>query len=224
MKEEKKIIIAIPSCSSSRIPMLIKTVESIQVGEYKNVHPVILADGNPHIYDVVLEKLHNVTVIANEKRMDWVFSINRILQEFDSDYYIFGSDDLNFRPGSIKYAMAKMQECFPDGFGVIALAKKNKCTFGLFGHKFADHFPDRQVFCPDYIHYASDSELMRCVTALGKYAYPPERTSMVLHSRLKDETWRLARQVRTRDHAIRDERQKRGYLWGVDFNLMVTRS
>jgi len=221
MKEEKKIIIAIPTCSSGRIPMLIKTVETIQVGKYKNVYPVILADGNPMIYREARNQLHNVSVISNEKRMDWVFSVNRIFKEFDSDYYIYGSDDLTFRPDSIKCAMAKMQECFPDGFGVIALAKKNKCTFGLFGRKFADHFPDRQVFCPDYIHYASDSELMRCVRALGKYAYPPERDSMVLHTRLKDETWRLARSVRTRDHTIRDERIEKGYLWGVDFNLII---
>ena len=222
MKEEPKVTIAIPTCSSNRIPMLIKTIETIQAGEYKNVHPVILADGNPEIERVAKEKLHHITVISNKERMDWVFSVNRVLKEFDSDYYIFGSDDLTFHPGSIKCAMAKMQECFPDGFGVIALAKKNKCTFGLFGRKFADHFPNRQVFCPDYIHYASDSELMRCVRALGKYDYPPERTSMVLHARPKDETWRLARSVRTRDHAMRDERLRKGYLWGVDFNLMTT--
>lgn len=218
-----KVTIIIPSCSSSRIPLLINTVETIQAGEYKNVHPVIVADGNRHIYDVALKKLHNVTVIANEKRMDWVFSINRVLKEFDSDYYIYASDDLNFRPGCIKYAMAKMQECFPDGFGVVSIGKKRRAAFGLFGRKWADHFPDRQVFCPDYIHYASDSELMRCVWALDKYAFPPERTSMTLHSRLKDETWRLAKQVRTRDHRIRIEREEKGYLWGVDFNLITTR-
>jgi len=182
---------------------------------------VILADGNPKIESVAKEKLHHVTVISNKERRDWVFSVNRIFKEFDSDYYIFGSDDLTFRPDSIKYAMKKMQECFPDGFGVVALAKKRKCTFGLFGRKFADHFPDRQVFCPDYIHYASDSELMRCVRALDNYAYPPERTSMVLHARLIDETRRWARAVRTRDHIMRDERIEKGYLWGVDFNLII---
>jgi len=221
MKEEMKVTIIIPTCSSTRIPLLINTVETIQTGEYKNVHPVIVADGNRHIYDVALKKLHHVTVILNEKRMDWVFSINRVLKEFDSDYYIYASDDLNFRSGCIKYAMIKMQECFLDGFGVVSIGKKRRATFGLFGRKWADHFPDRQVFCPDYIHYASDSELMRCVRALGKYAYPPERTSMVLHARPKDETWRLARAVRTGDHIMRDERLEKGYLWGVDFNLIT---
>ena len=223
MKEEKKVIIAIPSCSSTRIPLLIRTVESIQAGEYKNVHPVIVADGNPRIEREVKEKLHHITVILNEKRMDWVFSINRILREFDSDYYIFGSDVLFFPPDCIKCAMARMQECFLDGFGVVSIAKKNKTTFGLFGRKFADHFPDRQVFCPDFIHYASDAELMRAVRTLGKYAFPPKRDSSVQHSRPKDDTWRLARSVKTRDHAIRDERIAKGYIWGVDFNLITGR-
>lgn len=218
-----KVMIIIPTCSSGRIPMLIKTVESIQAGLYKNIHPVIVADGNPHIYEVANKELQNVTVISNEKRMDWVFSINRVLREFDSDYYIFASDDLIFPPDCITCAMARMQECFPDGFGVVSIGKKNKTTFGLFGHKWADHFPNRQVFCPDYIHYAGDSELCRTVMRLGKYAFPPKRDSSVTHHRMKDETWRLARGVRTRDHKIRDKRWEKGYVWGVDFNLIAER-
>ena len=221
MKEELKVTIAIPTCSPKRLPMLIRAVESIQAGEYKNVHPVILADGNAEIERVAKEKLHHVSVITNKERMDWVFSINRILKEFDSDYYVFASDDLFFPPDCITCAMARMQECFPDGFGVISIGKKNKTTFGLFGRKWADHFPDRQVFCPDFIHYAGDSELMRTVRTLDKYAFPPKRDSSVQHSRPKDDTWRMARGVRTRDHAIRDERYAKGYIWGVDFNLVT---
>ena len=221
--DKMKVTIAIPTCSSNRIPMLIRTVESIQVGKYKNVHPVILADGNPHIFKVANKRLHNVSVLKNDKRMDWVFSVNRILKEFDSDYYIFGSDDIIFPPDCITCAMARMRECFPDGFGVVSIGKKNKTTFGLFGRKWVDHFPDRQVFCPDYIHYAGDSELYRTARHLRKYAFPPKRNSSVQHSRLKDETWRLARSVMVRDHKIRDERWKKGYMWGVDFNLIVER-
>lgn len=216
-----KVTIAIPTCSSERIPMLIKTVESIQAGTYKNVHPIIVADGNPHIYEVANKRLHNVSVISNRERKDWVFSINRVLKEFDSEYYIYASDDLIFPPDCIKYAMATMQERFTDGLGVVSIGKKGRATFGLFGRKWADHFPDRQVFCPDFIHYAGDSELMRTVSKLGIYAFPPQRESMVRHARMKDETWRLARQVRSRDHAIRIEREGKGYMWGVDFNLIV---
>lgn len=218
-----KVTVIIPTCSSERIPMLIKTVESIQAGTYKNVHPVIVADGNSHIFDVANKRLHNVSVLKNDKRMDWVFSVNRVLKEFDSDYYIYGSDDLTFPPKLIEYAMATMKKRFPDGFGVVSIGKKHRAAFGLFGRKWADHFPDRQVFCPDFIHYAGDSELMRTVSKLGKFAFPPERDEMVRHARMKDETWRLARRVRDRDHTIRTEREEKGYMWGVDFNLVVRR-
>ena len=73
-----KVTIIIPTCSSGRIPMLVKTVESIQAGTYKNVHIVIVADGNPHIYEVANKRFHDVSVLKNEKRMDWVFSVNRV--------------------------------------------------------------------------------------------------------------------------------------------------
>jgi len=223
MKEEPKVTIIIPTCSSERIPMLIKTVESIQAGTYKNVHPIIVADGNQHIFNVASKRLHNVSVLFNRERKDWVFSINRVLREFDSDYYIYASDDLFFPPDCIECAMVRMLECFPDGYGVVTIGKKHRAAFGLFGRKWADHFPNRQVFCPDFTHYAGDSELYRTVMKLGKFVFPPKRDSGVLHSRLKDETWRLARAVRHRDHVIRTEREEKGYMWGIDFNLVVKR-
>ena len=216
-----KVTVIIPTCSSERIPLLIQTVESIQAGSYKDVYPVIVADGNPHIADVANKKLRHVSVISNEKREDWVFSINRVLKEFDSPYYIYASDDLIFPPDCIKHAMATMEKRFPDGFGVVTISKKNRCPFGLMGRKFVEHFPDHQVFCPELIHYGGDSELMRAVCKLSIFAYPPQRESQVKHSRLKDETWKLARRTRSRDRAIYHRRQEKGYLWGVDFNLIT---
>ena len=201
--------------------MLIKTVESIQAGSYKNVHPVIVADGNSRIYKEANNQLRNVTVILNEKRMDWVFSINRVLKEFDSDYYVYASDDLFFPPDCIKYAMIKMGERFPDGFGVVSIGKKHRCAFGLFGRKFADHFPNRQVFCPDFIHYGSDSELWRTVNELGKFAFIAHRPSSVNHARIKDETWRMARGSRRRDHELYFKREEMGLRWGIDFKLIA---
>jgi len=216
-----KVTIAIPTCSSERIPLLIQTVESIQAGSYKNVHPVIVADGNPKIYEVANKQLHNITVILNKKRRDWVFSINRVLKEFDSEYYIYASDDLIFPPDCIENAMKTMQKRFPDGFGVVGIGRKNRAAFGLFGYKLADHFPNREVFCPDFIHYCGDSGLYQAVTKLGKFALPPERESQVEHFRMNDETRRLARRIRARDREIWHEREEKGYLWGIDFNLMT---
>ncbi len=207
-----KVTVVIPTCSTERIPLLIQTVESIQAGSYKNVYVVIVADGNPHIQEVANKKLHHISAILNKERKDWNFSINRVLKEFDSDYYIYASDDLIFPPDCIKHAVATMEKRFPDGFGVVTISKKNRCPFGLFGRKFAEHFPDRQVFCPDLVHYGGDSELMRTISKLGIFAYPPERESQVKHSRLKDETWKLARRTRSRDRSIFHRRQEKGYL------------
>jgi len=216
-----KITIIIPTCSSERIPLLIQTVESIQAGSYKNVHPVIVVDGNPYIQKVANKKLHHVSVILNRERRDWIFSSNRVLEEFDSEYYIYASDDLIFPLDCIECAMATMKRCFPDGFGIVDLGRKNRGTFGLFGHKLVDHFPDGEVFCPDYIHYSGDSELCRAAKKMEKYAFPPERESQVQHFRMNDETRILARRVRTRDHEIRRRRTEKGYLWGIDFNLIT---
>ncbi len=216
-----KITIIIPTCSSERIPLLLQTVESIQAGEYKDVHPVIVADGNKHIRDVANDKLHNVSVILNKERKDWIFSSNLILKEFTSEYYIYASDDLIFPTDCITKAMATMESKFPDGLGVVDLGRKDRGTFGLFGRKLADHFPNREVFCPDYVHYSGDTELCQAVKKMDKYAYPPDRESQVQHFRMNDETRILARSVRTSDHAIRKQREEKGYLWGVDFNLVT---
>ena len=222
-----KVIVAIPTCSSSRIPVLIKGVESIQAGSYKNVHVIVVADGNLDILETAgtyfeNKESENVTIILNKERKDWVFSVNRVFQEFDSDYYIYATDDLFFPFQCIEYAMIKMRQRFLDGFGVIGIGKKDKCAFGLFGRKFADHFPNRQVFCPDYVHYASDSELMRTISKLRKFDYLRHRPSSVAHPRIiYDETKRMAEMMRARDQAIFSQRNEMGLIWGIDFKLIT---
>lgn len=216
-----KVTIIIPSCSSGRIPLLFQTIDSIQAGTYKDINLVIIADGNKHIYEKVKKKFRDVIVISNEKRMDWVFSINRVLQEFESDYYIYAADDLIFPSGCITHAVETMKERFPDGFGVVSIGKKHRSAFGIFGNKWVEHFPNRQVFCPDFVHYAGDSELMRTLRALDKFAFLPKRELSVKHYRMRDSTWRLARAVRSRDHGLFFKREALGWKWGVDFNLMV---
>ena len=215
-----KVTVIIPTCSTERIPMLLRCVKSIQSGTHKDVHPIIVADGNSHIANVANKKLHHITVISNEKRIGWITSINNMLREFDSDYYVYASDDLEFPIDCIKNALRTHLTCFLDGMGVVSIGRKTRCCFGLFSKKFADHFPNRQVFCPDYRHYGSDSELLTTVKKLGLFAYPPKRDSQVIHHRRDDETRMLARRSRDEDHEVRDERKRRGYQWGIDFNLI----
>jgi len=208
-----------------RLGLLISTIRSILAGTYKDVCPVVVADGNEKIYKAIKKefKMEQVTAILNPKRKDWVYSMNSMLKNLDSDYYIYASDDLVFPPDCIKNAVAVMEERFPDGDGVVSIGRKNRCIFGLMGRKFVKRFPDNQVFCPDYIHYCSDSELSGTVKRLGKMTYPPDRECQVKHFRMKDETWRIARGVRARDRKIRDKRVEKGYQWGIDFNRVTSK-
>lgn len=212
-----KIIISIPSCSSSRIPLLIKTVESIQAGSYKNIHPIIVADGNPKIAEIANKELHNVSIISNKKRLGWIFSTNRVLKEFDSPYYIYAADDLIFPPDCIECAMETMKKRFPDGKGVITLGRKTKAIFGLIGRQWIEHFPDRQVFCPYYKHYGGDAEHSQYARDTKRFAYSPKRDSQIKHHRLNDETRVLARRWRAADLKLHKDRKARDRLWGVNF-------
>lgn len=217
-----KVTAIIPTCSSSRLGLLMQTIKSIQAGSYKDVHIIVVADGNRTIYlEVLKKKFDNLTVILNKERMDWIFSTNHVLKEFDSEYYIYASDDLFFPPDCLENAMRTMKERFPDGYGLVTMSKKNRCPFGLIGRKFVEHFPDHQVFCPDYFHYCSDTELRTFVRTADLFAFPPERESQVKHHRLNDNTRALARKVRGRDHLARDKRKEKGYLWGENFNLVT---
>lgn len=226
MKDEARVTIMIPTIFLERFEMLVGTIDSIQAGSYENIHVVIVSDGNLKLYEAVKTrnewlKYENITVLINEKRMDWNASINRILKEVDSEYYIYASDDLVFPSDCIECAMVAMRKRFSDGFGVVSIGKKNNGAFGLFGRKWVDHFPGRQVMCPDLIHYGGDTELYRAANKLGKFAYPRKRESQVKHARPKDDTWRAARKAKRSDHAIFRKREEMGYTWGVDFNLIT---
>ncbi|MCK4827786.1 glycosyltransferase family 2 protein [bacterium] len=220
-----KVTVAIPTVSLERLSLLLKAIESIQAQTHKDIHIVIIVDDNSKLYNIVgteIEKLplYNITVILNEKHTYWVSSVNRVWKEFDSDYYVYAADDVTFPSGCIANAVAIMEERFPDGFGLVNLFRRNKVIFGLFGRKFADHFPERQVLCPDFIHYGADREITEFVNELDIYASVGKRNYIKHHPKKYDETWRLAELVIHKDPETRRERRKKGYKWGIDFNLV----
>jgi len=219
------ITIAIPTCSFGRFDLLADMIDSINRGTYRsaNIHIVIVVDGDPRLYEAVKKRnekfgLPNVSIILNKKRSGWVFSVNRVLKEFESEFYIYASDDLIFPHDCIENAMITMQEHFPTGFGVVSLGKKTKCIFGLIGNEWVKHFPKREVFCPYYTHYGADAEHTDFCKKIGKFTYPPKRDSQVKHFRLNDETRIFARKSRTRDLILHRNRKERGRLWGENFD------
>jgi len=200
-----------------RLESLKRTIKSIIEGGYKDIRIYIVIDGNNELRYTPSDSF--ITIYRNEKRMDWIFSTNRILREMDeADAAIYASDDLEFPPHGISKAMAALGEHFPDSDGLIGL--KQSCAgvdsaFGLMGKKFIERFPNKQVFCPDYIHYCSDTELGRFAKSIKKF-HMCEGVALK-HDRLKDKTRELGLKVYGTDRATKAERARKGFLWGQDF-------
>lgn len=219
-----KVTVAIPIVSHERLPLLSKAVKSLQAQTYKDIHIVIIVDARPELYKVVKSQFasDSILVVMNEKHTYWVGSVNLVFEVFNSDYYVYAADDITFPPNCIMNAMLIMEHCFIDGFGLVNLFRKNKATFGLFGRKFAEHFPKCQVFCPDFIHYGADREITEVATELGVYdANSLTRQNQVKHQlKIEDETWREVEKIKGKDPETRRLRRKKGYKWGIDFNLV----
>jgi len=215
VEETMKVAIIIPTYN--RLESLKRTVHSISAGYHSNIHIIIVIDGNNEMRPVFPAPF--VTVLRNEKRMDWIFSINRILKETkDADAVIYASDDLNFPQDAISKAVTAMRTHFPDSDGVISL--RQNCpgvdsAFGLMGRKFIDRFPDCQVFCPDYTHYVSDVELGKFAKSINKFRFCED--VILEHDRPTDKTRELGLTVLTADRATQNERIKKSLLWGKTF-------
>lgn len=221
------ITVIIPT--HDRIESLRRTLRSLGENPYPSLSVIVVEDGNPDLRPQVIDVVARfqalpVTLIVNRERYDWPFSMNRALRAAVSDAVFYGADDLEFRPETFAVAAGAMHVCFPDGDGVIGFKQvlhnqksQDFCdsAFGLMGRKFIERFPDRQVFCPDYIHYYSDSEMGEFSKAAGLFQFCP--SAVVDHHRAKDNTWDLAHLVLKRDRQAHAERSKRGLLWGRSF-------
>ena len=204
-----------------RLEPLKKCIKSIMDGDYKDVSIFIIVDGNRSLFNKLLGE--PATIILNEKRMDYVFSMNRALREMgEVDAVLYASDDLIFWPDCISNAVKAMKEHFPDTDGLVVLKRESKpekgAAFGLLGKKFINRFPDSAVFCPDYIHYGSDSELWRVARHFERIYRCGE--AVVDHLRSRDNTDMLAREVKRRDKRTYSRRRQGRLLWGKNFERL----
>lgn len=202
-----------------RIELLKKCIESIKLSDHKDNSIIVVVDGNKKMLDGLKDE--PVEILFNPRRMEYVISMNKAMKHSKADAVIYASDDLIFFKNCISNAVNKMKEHFPDTDGLIALKQVHKeggAAFGLLGRKFIDRFPGSAVFCPDYIHYGGDTELGRIARYLER-SYQC-REAMVDHSRLHDNTYNLAREVKIHDKRVYSRRKKKRFLWGVNFELL----
>ena len=209
-----------------RFESLQETIRSLEAQTHPNVSATIFVDG---VFKT-MERMKDwkpkipVNVFFNEQRQDWPRCINFVLANTDCDAYIYASDDLTFHKKCISRATVSMFVMFKDLDGIVGLnqlqdgkPKGRKNAFGLVGTTFIDRFPNRQLFCPDYKHFA-DPELGELANSLKKF-YFNERAK-IDHRRPKDKTFELGMEVYKEDKETRKQRRSLGYLWGKNFNLI----
>jgi len=206
----------------NRIEKLRNAVDSIAASSYKDISIFIIVDGNKKAFEIVsFWPDRNIRIFFNEKNVDWVRSMNKGLYHV-TDAAIYGGDDITFDEDCIERAVVLLKQ--KGGDALIGLRQKkmgSPTSFGLIGHKFITHFPDNQVFCPDYIHYGGDSELARYVRSTGKL-FLSSTIGITHHRGPADETYKLtiAKKTGTRDNFYFKKRRAMDLTWGLDFQLL----
>lgn len=208
-----------------RFESLKRTMNSIKNSDYGKIFTYIVADGfddrNDHF------KNNQTTIIYNSERKDWPYSMNKALGQIDGDLFLYGADDIQFYPDCISRLVEAMKNIYSSGDGIIGLKQRQKRSggaFGLMGKKFVERFPDRAVFCPDYIHFGSDAELRNFAVKMGLFYYCTD--ALVTHDRSfrregsYDETFQLGREMRDRDLGTYKMRRRKGFLWGENFHRL----
>lgn len=204
----------------NRLKLLRTAVDTILGGTHEDVTVVVVVDGNANILPVVAK--WPVAVLFNKQRRDWVYSMNRALRYTMGGAVLYASDDLEFPPDLIEKVVAAMNVHFPNGDGLVGIKTEPTSVqgaFGLMGKKFIEHFPGRQVFCPDFVHYSSDFEIGRYARVHDKFFFCD--TATLVHRRLFDETYGLARKARQRDKGIMAQRRGKNLAWGTTFERVV---
>lgn len=198
-----------------------KTIESLKKQTYDNLTINIMVDGN-HGLAKKIAQIEGINIIFNEKRIDWPRCIVKALKMLDPESALYASDDLIFRPNCLAQAVRCINQHFPDGDGLIGINQENirhgcPAAFALFGKKFIERFPNKQIFFPVYKHFSADAELWSY--AKTNQIFRKCIKAKVYHHRLEDHTRRVGRKDKSHDHRIRKWRKKRDLFWGNNFKI-----
>jgi len=156
---------------------------------------------------------------------------NTHLKNMTADGLCYLNDDIELFPETLTIIQDNFNNTFPDYDGVMGLNQVNinspskvEGAFGVIGSKYADRFPDRQVFCPDYNRFFGDYEIWRYSKSIDKFLFCS--TAQLLHhhpitnKKLEDATHRDVRTWLDEDRATFNERKRRDLLWGCSWELI----
>ena len=205
----------------NRYDKLVKCLDSIPA-QYP-IH--LICDGDLGTYRRLLAGKRNfASLLYNEISVGAVASRN-ILFQYCFGNVIYATDDMTFNEGSIEEAESMLLEHYPDTDGVIGFTQTGNKKFhpsgvALVGQKFFFRYPGKQIFNPNYYHFACQ-EVYWFADKLGKF-YPSD-TAIINHmnpmvegqKHYMDQTHHDGRIHRKRDHDLINSRMKAGEIWGM---------
>jgi hypothetical protein len=155
---------------------------------------------------------------------------NTHLKNMKASALMYLNDDVLLFEDTLSVVMSEFPKTFPDGDGVLGLRQSNipqdqavEGAFGVIGKKYAERFPDSQVFCPSYYRFFGDFELWRYAKSIDKFLFCIPARIQHLHPAFskeqEDETHRLVRKWLPTDRQTFKLRQSKNLLWGDSFIL-----
>lgn len=234
-----KLLIGI--ATFKRIDKLKRLLKSLKNQTYQNFRIEVVCDNN----DFETSKFLVDSDIKNYVQNYHKFVIgawNKIVQQNINntwDGWIGLCDDVELHPNALQIIVNQHKDHFYDTDGVLGF--KQECPehpeysfkwFGqtLMGRKFIERYAEAnyQICCPDYFHFCQDAEMYDYAHSLYKFFSCEGAVLNHYHPGFikdeVDETHNIIRSgnvsPKNKDFKMQIEREKLGYLWGKDFNLI----
>lgn len=180
--------------------------------------------------------------LAAKRDMDWPWLEHCLLEEYPDGFRLprFWNDALRAsKADAVCYltddvllnryclAIAAMEIKKMDFDGVVGFVIENhtephqpcQAAFGIIGMKYADRFPERQVFFPGYRSLYADMELQQQAQKLGKFKFHQNCLLVHFHPNYtlgeRDDTHVHTRREFDKDRETFEERNAKGLIWGL---------
>ena len=189
-----------------------------------------LLDGRYQLPEIVMSRT-KFYMIGEKFRAPSVW--NHHLGYMKADVMVYLTDDIEVAEDFLQQIMLQTAIYMPDYDGVIGFNQTNlegvvrvcKAAFGAVGRVFAERFPDKQVFCPDYGHLYIDTELEAAAKHAGRFWWCSEIQLVHYHPAVNPDWYdatheHIRNMYKAEDIRMWNARKVRNWIWGINFNRL----
>ncbi|NQU44861.1 glycosyltransferase family 2 protein [bacterium] len=221
----KRFWIIIPT--RNRLDSLTRTLASIPATD-PGTGVIVVCDGDRETFNQIWNGLlpggKNIEPLLLKDHVGAVAARNEAIKfaaQLDPESGIlYATDDVIFKPGFVNALNSQFNAAFPDDDGVLGIRQVDShhpSGVALVGPQFLQRYPDSQLFCPLYWHFAAQ-EVQWLADAVDKWVYTEEPWVEHFHPAHKkaeiDQTHKDARLRIQEDQELRDSRLCCGQIWG----------